>query len=137
MNAIDILDDSDINSEEEDDKIRDEGTTKMALFILKAIFAWKSFFKLSDAAVTYILASFAIILQMLANFSKSNQIRNLYEGFPSTLFKANRMLKYKKDDFVSYVVCPKCHELHDYNSCMAKINGTFFSYFIVMLRGRG
>ena len=61
-------------------------------------------FVMLDAAISFILQSFATLIDMIAKFSQSDRLRNLVEVFPTTLLMARKWLHTKRDDFQKYIV---------------------------------
>ena len=110
------------------EKMEDKESAKVVVFILKAIFAWKAFFMLSDVAVSFILHSFNVILQTISAFCQSSRLSELLLIFPKTIYLARKWLKLNTDDFTKFVVCPSCYSLHDYKETLAKAKSTGSKY---------
>lgn len=102
---------------------QDSEEERIIALILKAIFSWRAYFSLSDAAMAFILQSMVTILQALCLFCNSSQLTKLTQNFPSTLYLARKTMQLKQDHFENFVVCPKCYTLHDYNTSLESAKG--------------
>lgn len=63
----------------------------------------------------------ALIYHMLRIFhtlSGNNRTNNWIVNFPSTLRKVQQEIIGDNINFKDYVVCPKCHALYDFDSCI-------------------
>ena len=86
--------------------------------LLFFILLWQSIYRVSNAAVGTILKIFKAFLQLfikgIVSTPEQSQMFNLY--IPTNVKAAQRILwSTSKDDFICYVVCPKCDSLYDYS----------------------
>ena len=85
-------------------------------FVLLFICIWKGIFKISDNAVNVLLTFLKFLTSILINSSGTKGPLSSV-NIPSTLSSAKTSLGIK-DNFHSYVVCPKCHSLYNMEDCL-------------------
>ena len=82
---------------------------------------WQSLFRISNAALT-VLFKFLKLFVSLFGHAFAHDAHNFEGQMPNTLQNAHGLLwKSKKDEFVTFVVCPKCDSVYEYDSCIITI----------------
>ena len=81
--------------------------------------SWQSAFFVTDSAVEMLLKFLSRFLGLLGTFDENGIISRLSKRLPSTLYKLRKNLGLLgNDEFIKYVVCPKCKNLYDYKDCI-------------------
>ena len=90
---------------------------------------WQFYFHVSDAGTGMLILFFHHFLQLLAGFSGSTILANLSVNCPKTLTTAQNLLEMRNhNNFLQYVVCPKCSSIYEYTWCINNLaDGTVTS----------
>lgn len=76
---------------------------------------WQKMFKVSDSAIKIILCFISALLLSIYELSGCDILLTTLQVFPSTWYKANKMILPDIDGkFDQYVACPRCDKLHLY-----------------------
>ena len=76
---------------------------------------WSTYFSLSDYCMGVLVTAFHAIFRVAGILHPTFSI--LADRFPSTVTKMYEYLGLNSNDFVKYVVCPKCEALYKYEEC--------------------
>ena len=79
-------------------------------------------FHTSDACFDTILHIIGYLLTMARLFFGQN-FGEFVDMFPTTIFKTRKFAGLNTDEFVKFVVCPKCHKLYTYDQAMTVVDG--------------
>ncbi|XP_030600828.1 uncharacterized protein LOC115790939 [Archocentrus centrarchus] len=72
------------------------------------ILSWQTTFKISDNAVTSLLLCIKQFMWIIANVLCADSLNAFANNIPKTLFSLRRWAGVFLDNFLQYVVCPKC-----------------------------
>ena len=88
-------------------------------WLLLFLFSWQSGFSVSDSAMEMLLKFLSRFFWLVGTFDENSVVSQLAKQLPNTLYKLKKHLGLlNSDDFVKYVVCPKCKTLYDYKDCV-------------------
>lgn len=91
----------------------------LVFWLLLFLVSWQSGFSVTDSAVEMLLKFLSRFFWLVGTFAENSLIAELAKRFPNTLYKLRKHLGLlNNDDFVKYVVCPKCKTLYDYKDCI-------------------
>ncbi|CAH3140662.1 unnamed protein product, partial [Pocillopora meandrina] len=91
----------------------------LVFWLLLFLVSWQSAFFVTDSAVEMLLKFLSRFLGLLGTFDENGIISRLSKRLPSTLYKLRKNLGLLgNDEFIKYVVCPKCKNLYDYKDCI-------------------
>ena len=81
--------------------------------------SWQSGFSVMDSAVEMLLKFLSRYLWLLGTLDENGIVAGIAKRLPNTLYKLRKHLGLLgDDDFIKYVVCPKCKTLYDYKDCI-------------------
>ena len=110
------------SSEDEDDSdtLREDETNSQSIWqLLYFLLLWQSIFRISNIAMEVLLKSLSLLLNLFRK-PVSDEKTNVSYNIPNTVPAAFKLLFRKnKDEFITYVVCPKCDSIYDYDDCIA------------------
>ena len=72
------------------------------------LLTWQSTFKISDNAVTSLLLCIRQFMWIVGNVLCANSLTAFANNIPKTLFSFRKCTGILRDNFLQYVVCPKC-----------------------------
>ena len=76
---------------------------------------WQSLFRISNAAVTILLKFFGAFFRSLGQAYAGP----IFENMPVNVDAARKyLLQEEEPSFITYVVCPSCNSIYDYESCV-------------------
>ena len=91
-------------------------------WVLIFLCLWSSFCSLSENALDILLGflravfySMGMVFPVVASFAVL---------FPRSVHSLRKQLGIDQDKFVKYVVCPKCHQMYNFNDCYETVRGT-------------
>ena len=88
-------------------------------WLLLFLFSWQSGFSVTDSAMKMLLKFLSRFFWLVGTFNEDSFTSELAKHLPNTLYKLKKHLGLlNSDDFVKYVVCPKCKTLYDYQGCV-------------------
>ena len=94
-------------------------TGVLLYWLLLFLFSWQCGFSVSDSAVEMLLKFLSRFLWIVGTFDENSAMAKVARCMPNTLYKLKKHLGLmNNDDFVKYVVCPKCKTLYDYKDCI-------------------
>ncbi|XP_067230067.1 uncharacterized protein [Chanodichthys erythropterus] len=70
--------------------------------------SWQSTFKISDNAITSLLLCIKQFMMIMGNVLCANSLTAFASIIPKTLFSLRKWTGILRDNFLQYVVCPKC-----------------------------
>lgn len=91
----------------------------LVYWLLLFLFSWQCGFSVSDSAVEMLLKFLSRFFWVLGTFDENSAMALVAKCLPNSLYKLRKHLGLlNKDDFLKYVVCPKCKSLYDYKDCI-------------------
>ena len=78
---------------------------------------WQAAFHVSDASLAMLVIFFHHFFRILSSMEDSRLISTLAGIWPKSVASIYKLMGLEKEEFVQYVVCPKCHSIYDYNDC--------------------
>ena len=100
-------------------------------FVCAFLLSWQAIFRLPDAAIEVIFKFFSLFLYKLSEIMGSEDLKALYNWFPSNLKHAQKLRGIVRDDYQKIVVCKSCYSTYHYSDCVRSngiINCTFVRY---------
>ena len=90
-------------------------------WLLLFLLSWQCGFCLSDSAVDMLLKFLSRFFWVIGTFDENGTIAKVAKRMPKTLYMLKKVLGLmNNDDFMKYVVCPKCKTLYSYKDCIQK-----------------
>lgn len=85
---------------------------------------WQVVSHVSDASLAMLIVFFHHFFRLLSSMEESSGvISTLARFWPKTLGSMHKVMGFEKEEFVQYVVCPKCHSIYDYSDCFMMKHG--------------
>lgn len=98
-----------------------ENCRVLVYWLLLFIFSWQCGFSVTDSAVDMLVKFLSRFFWIVGTFDENGIVAKISKGFPNTLYKLRKQLGLMdSDDFVKYVVCPKCKTLYNYKDCVER-----------------
>ncbi|KAL2086233.1 hypothetical protein ACEWY4_017292 [Coilia grayii] len=94
----------------------------LVLLILTLLSKWRSFFTVSDRAFVSLLGALKVFLQVVGTLLHVDTIRHLARHFPTSMYLFRKHLGFSKDDFIKYIVCPKCNSVYSLDEAVKTVN---------------
>lgn len=88
--------------------------TDMFRWLLILILTWQIGHCISVAAIGELLQFIAKAFSLAESLLSSPGL----SAFPTSIYLAHKYLKIERDNFIKYVLCPKCHTLYNYEEMM-------------------
>ena len=96
--------------------------------LLLFLVSWQSLFHVPDVALNALVVFFWHFLHVLSRILKNESLKHLTTFLSMTYHGLLRSIKLdSKGRFTSYVVCPRCSSIYDYESCYEVNNGKAIS----------
>ena len=92
-------------------------------WLLYFLLIWQSVCHISDNGLAWLLKFLFQFFRALNVNVSDPMIEELIAIFPTSLYMLRQFLKLDRDDFVKYVVCPKCCKCYEYGECLVERNG--------------
>ena len=83
--------------------------------LLLSLLLWQFSFNVSDAGISVLIV---FIYNIFHSISGSEVTATWIKSFPTTLHSVHREIIGNDIKFTDYTVCPKCHSLYDFESCI-------------------
>ena len=97
-------------------------TSLLQWFVL-FILLWQANCKISDNGLEWLLRFMFQFLHLLGVTCQCDYLVRFCSMFPTSLYVLRQLVKLDRDDFVKYIVCPKCSSLYDPGDCTQRIGG--------------
>ena len=81
---------------------------------------WQFAFKISNSALTALIRLLKQLIWYLGEILQLQQLNSMSDGIPLSLKNIRQLLSFHKDDFVTYVVCPSCDSLYEFDDCVER-----------------
>ena len=81
---------------------------------------WQFAFKISNSALTALIPLLKQLIWYLGEILQLQQLNSMSDGIPLSLKNIRQLLSFHKDDFVTYVVCPSCDSLYEFDDCVER-----------------
>ncbi len=105
----------DFDDESEGENVDTGFAIKSLTAFIHLLFVWQMAFVVSDNCLKILLAIIGYLLTTLQIAIGGNHLQAILDTFPATLHKARKFVGFDKDEFVKFIVCPKCKKLYPYN----------------------
>lgn len=101
------------------------GHNKLIDVFLHFIFFWQSLFRVSDSAISLMLAFMAKFFDLAAACLTLEALHQTALLFPHTIYSARKHLGRLREQFMRFVVCPTCHALYSHKDSVSDtlVNG--------------
>ena len=88
--------------------------------LLYFLFLWQSLYRISNAALSTLLNILSVFVRLFGSvLSSDHDIATKQIKIPGNTAAASKLLQIMdKDDFIEYVVCPKCQSVYSYSDCV-------------------
>ena len=122
----------DITNDEPLPEPRQRQSSIQAVIVILQWFAyfllfWQAACKISDNGLEWLLRFMFQFLHMIGITCNSEYLSEMVLMFPSSLYLLRKFVMFKRDDFVKFVVCPKCSSLYNLENCTRKVGGKIVS----------
>ena len=96
--------------------------------LLFFLLMWQSLYRVSNAAVNVLLKFITLFVrlfgQVFAPTANADAIHKFSAVIPNSTIAAHKLLwNTNQDEFTSYVVCPKCDSVYEYDDCIVSSGG--------------
>ncbi|XP_022102683.1 uncharacterized protein LOC110985747 [Acanthaster planci] len=94
----------------------------LLIWVCHFLFLWQTNYLISDRALDKLLHFLSVLFKAI-----SHQITALTEiagVIPQSVYMIRRHLKFDRDSFIKYAVCPKCAKLYDFGELFYEVDGT-------------
>ena len=114
-----MIEETDHESSDEENGIAATSTTFLGQLklLLYFIVIWQFAFNISNAAITNLLHFMKHFISALGHAFRSDTMQDMGDALPVTLQSVHRLISLQDNDFIKYVVCPKCESIYDYKNC--------------------
>jgi len=82
------------------------------------LLSWQVSYKLPDSCVTALLIFLHHFLNIIASLVFCNALSEFAQSIPRSIKHLQRITGLSSNQFIQYVVCPKCHSIYDFHSCI-------------------
>ena len=91
----------------------------LVYWLLLFLFSRQCGFSVTDSAVEMLLKLLSRFFWVLGTFDENSAMALIAKRLPNSLYKLRKHLGLMNEDqFLKYVVCPKCKSLYDYKDCI-------------------
>ena len=97
-------------------------TSLLQWFIL-FILLWQANCKISNNGLEWLLRFLFQFLHLVGITYHCDYLVEFCTMFPTSLYVLRQLVEFDRDDFVKFVVCPKCSSLYDPGDCTQPIGG--------------
>lgn len=105
-------------------QIQSQESRVLLLFLL----LWQAMFKVADRAILILLKFIKGFLKYIGELCQLETLIEFAKSLPETMYSIHKSLGLKNDNFVKYVVCPKCKNVYNMDDCVIrKLNGNVVS----------
>lgn len=85
---------------------------------------WQSLYRVSNTALNVLLKFLSTFVRVFGAVFASNKLQQLSSEIPHSTVAAHKLLwNTDQDDFITFVVCPSCDSIFDYNDCFITQHG--------------
>ena len=89
---------------------------------------WQTLYRVSNAALKVLLKYLSLFVLLFGRaFAPAAEYESLHKfatEIPHSIQNGHKLLwNTKGDDFITFVVCPKCDSLYEYDDCIVTIGG--------------
>ena len=83
------------------------------------ILIWQSVYRVSNAAMNTLLKFISVFIRVFGRAFNTGQEHSI----PNTVSRAHSYLRNTQNDFLVYIVCPKCDSIYEYDDCVVYLEG--------------
>lgn len=110
-------DDSDVNESFQSKNSPTLSSPVIRLIIL-FLMTWKTIHNLSDSAVGVLFYFLKQLLKILSVMVQCKALKQISDLLPGSLYMARNYLGVSRDDFETFIVCPKCSSCYKPENCV-------------------
>ena len=81
---------------------------------------WQFVFKISNAAITVFLQISKQLLLYFGQIFHFDQLKKVGDKLPLSIKSVHRIISLQNNDFESFVVCPSCNSVYEFNDCIER-----------------
>lgn len=107
-----VEDEHEILLESRPEYLEERDIRNFVKIMLKTIFLFQVQMFVSDSSVAMLLGILKFFLYLINGYLGIDLIKEMIDEFPSTMYSARNYIGIQTDQFVKYVVCPKCNTLY-------------------------
>ena len=112
------------SSDEDEVSVKECSTTEPIWQIVFFLMLWQSLYRVSNTALNVLLKALAVFVRVIGTSFSGNKVESLSSNMPRDTKAAHKLLFHTgEDDFINYVVCPKCHSIYEYKDCIVLQHG--------------
>lgn len=109
---------SEDEAESQSDMLNNEPLSFQPLWqLVFFLLLWQSIFRISNMAMEVLLKLLSLFIKLFGKAIVSDE-NVIADKIPNDIPAAYKFLSKKSDDFISYVVCPNCDCIYDYDDCI-------------------
>ena len=86
----------------------------MGIYLL----SWQVSYKIPDSCVTALLLFLNHFFTIVATLTFSNGLSDFAQSIPRDIKLLQKIFGINRSQFIQYVVCPKCHSIYNFDSCI-------------------
>ena len=60
------------------------------------------------------------LILYLGEILQLQQLKSMSDGIPLSLKNIRQLLSFRKNDYVSFVICPSCDSLYEFDDCVER-----------------
>ena len=113
-----------VNSSDEEDSSENTSPASIPHSVLSLsvfLLSWQASFKVSDTCVNALLTFLFHFLSFIGTLSFSSQLSEFAQKLPKNIKHLRKVTGINVDTFTSFVVCPQCHSLYDFDQCLTTV----------------
>ena len=88
----------------------------LVLWLMLFLSSWQSNHGVTDTALGMLIKFLSHLFWLIGAFD--NTMATMARLFPNSLYKLRKTLGMSGDNFIKYVVCPKCKSIYKYEDCV-------------------
>ena len=91
-----------------------------SVWIVRLLLAFQAVYKVPYQATQWLFMFLHMVLKTRLSIAPTPFLEYLVTVIPTSLYTAWKSVKLEKDEFIRYVVCPKCNSIYAYEDCIVK-----------------
>ena len=94
----------------------------LLIWVCKFLFLWQTNYLISDRALNKLLCFLTVLFKVISQ--QITALREIAAVIPQSVYMIRRHLKFDRDSFIKYAVCPRCTKLYDIGDLFYEVDGT-------------
>ena len=86
--------------------------------LLVFITIWQFAFRVSNSAITSLLRFLHYFIIYMGKSFQCDALQEMGGSFPLMLSTVHKLIALQGNDFINFVVCPKCDSVYEYKDCL-------------------